>query len=73
MPLLLLARLVSAENRMRAMADDHAEPNIDVEHIGAMGHALTTFYPSGALVSPAGNTMRGGEIYGVAGRAIETE
>ena len=68
---LLLARLVSAENRMRAMADDHAEPNIDVEHIGVTGHALTAFYPSGALVPP--DTMRAGEIYGVSGRAIETE
>ena len=34
---LLLAKLVSAENRMREMEDDHAQTNIDVEHVGAHG------------------------------------
>ena len=70
---------------MRAMADDHAEPNIDVEHIGVVGHALAAFYPSGALVvvpdpmSMPGLDFRGpaapppgppGVYYGVSGRAI---
>ena len=34
---LLLAKLVSAENRMSAMDDDHAVTNIDVEHVGVKG------------------------------------
>lgn len=37
---MLIAKLLGAENRMREMADDHAEPNIDVEHIGACGHVV---------------------------------
>ena len=38
----LLARLVSAENRMAEMSDDHAQPNIDIEHLGAKGYLVAT-------------------------------
>ena len=34
---MLLGRIVSAENRMREMSDDHEQPNIDLEYLGARG------------------------------------
>ena len=36
----LLVLLVSAENRMVAMDDDHNEPNIDIEYVGAQGYVI---------------------------------
>jgi hypothetical protein len=37
---LLLALLVSSEDRMREMHDDHTVPNIDCELVAARGHTL---------------------------------
>ena len=38
---MLIAKLVAPENRMEAMEDDHAEPNIDLEYLGASGHDIS--------------------------------
>ena len=37
---MLIAKLVAAEDRMLAMNDDHDEPNVDLEYIGATGHLV---------------------------------
>ena len=64
----LLAKLIAPENRMEALGDDHQQPNIDLEYVGARGLALHLLQELQGLAHAAATLQRGAALAAAAAR-----